>query len=120
MAGAATPGEPEGRGGHVARWVLVMGAGGGAANNLIAGLRRALPALTMVGAHHDPFTLRKSVAERNYLLSSSAKGAVEIARIVAREDVDLVIPSSDAEVELLSDHPQAPPAPVFLPPNPSI
>src|SRR5260221_14737823 len=117
MAGAATPADPEGLGGgHVARRVLVMGAGGGAANNLMAGLRRALPGLTTVGAHHDPFTLRKSIAERNYLLSSASRGAREIARVVARERIDLVIPSSDPEVDLLSDHRDALAGRVFLPP----
>ena len=94
-----------------------MGAGGGAANNLIAGLCRALPGLTTIGAHHDPFILRKSIAERNYLLSPAGSGAREIARIGERENVDLVIPSSDPEVELLSDHRDALAGRVFLPPK---
>ncbi len=94
-----------------------MGAGGGAANNLIAGLRQALAGLTTVGAHHDPFTLRKSIAERNYLLSSASRDASELARIVLREGIDLVIPGSDPEVELLSDHREALPGRVFLPPK---
>ena len=101
----------------MARRVLVMGAGGGASNNLIAGLERALPGLTAIGAHHDPFTLRKSVAERNYLLSLVSTDAVEIARVADRESIDLVIPSSDPEVELLSGHRDALGGRVFLPPK---
>jgi ATP-grasp domain len=115
MTGVATPADSGALGSHLARRVLVMGAGGGASNNLIAGLHRALPGLTAIGAHHDPFTLRKSVAERNYLLSPASTDAVEIARIADREHIDLVIPSSDPEVELLSDHRDALGSRVFLP-----
>jgi glutathione synthase/RimK-type ligase-like ATP-grasp enzyme len=95
--------------------VLVMGAGSGAVNNLIAALCSALPALTVVGAHHDPFTLRKSVAERNYLLSSATDDVPDIARIVAREAIDLVIPSTDAEVKRFSDNRDALAGRLFLP-----
>ena len=80
-----------------------MGAGSGAANNLIASLRRAIPSVIAVGCHDDPFVLKKSVAARNYLLSPSPD-ADEIARIIDKEGVDLVIPISDAHVVLLSDH----------------
>jgi carbamoyl-phosphate synthase large subunit len=93
-----------------------MGAGSGAMNNLIASLRSALPDLTAVGAHDDPFTLRKSVAERNYLLSPGADDIGELTRIVARETIELVIPSGDAEVKRLSDARAALAPHVFLPP----
>src|SRR5262245_1082185 len=95
--------------------VLVMGAGSGAANNLIASLRSVLPGLVAVGAHGDPFILKKSVAARNYLLSP-ARGVEELARIVDREDLHLVIPSNDAEVKLLSDCRAALAGRLFLPP----
>ncbi len=117
MAGTVTPADPKGPGGELAARVLVMGAGSGAANNLIASLRAGLPGLTAVGAHHDPFVLRKSLAERNYLLSPAAKDVAEIARIVAREAVDLVMPSTDAEVKRLSDNRGALAGRLFLPPK---
>ena len=60
-------------------------------------------------------TLRKSAAERNYLLSPASTGADEIASIANRENIDLVIPSSDPEVELLSNHRDALGSRVFLP-----
>ena len=97
--------------------VLVMGAGSGAVNNLVASLRSALPDLGAVGAHHDPFTLRKSIAERNYLLSSATDDVEDIARIVAREAIDLVIPSTDPEVKRFSDNRDALAGCLFLPPK---
>ena len=48
--------------------LLVMGAGGGATNNLIRSLRRAHPSLHMVGCHHNRFTLKQSQADRSYLI----------------------------------------------------
>lgn len=94
-----------------------MGAGSGAANNLVASLRSTLPGLAAVGAHHDPFTLRKSNAERNYLLSADPGDISEIARVVAGEAIDLVIPSTDAEVKRFSDNRDTLPGRLFLPPK---
>lgn len=96
--------------------ILVLGAGSGAANNLIATLRAALPGLTVIGAHDDPFILRKSPAERNYLLSPGSNNVAELVRIVAREAIDVVVPSNDGEVKQLSDHRRALARHVFLPP----
>jgi len=95
--------------------VLVMGAGTGAANNLIASLRGALPGLAAVGVHDDPFVLRKSDAARNYLLAPGAADIRELTAVVARERVQLVIPSSDAEVARLSRHRRRFGPRVFLP-----
>lgn len=93
-----------------------MGAGTGAANNLIASLRAALPGLGAVGVHDDPFILRKSSADRNYLLSPGGDDIDELRQVVRREAVGVVVPSSDAEVKRLSDR-RARLAPhVFLPP----
>ena len=97
--------------------VLVIGAGSGAANNLIASLRSALPDFIAVGAHHDPFILRKSIADRNYLLSPAAEDVGEIASVVTGEAIDLVIPSSDADVRRLSDNRDALAGRIFLPPK---
>lgn len=96
--------------------VLVMGAGSGAANNLTASLSAALPGLVAIGAHHDPFILRKSPAARNYLLSA-ADAVGDIACVAAREAIDLVIPSSEAEVTCLSDNRAALAGRLFLPPR---
>jgi len=97
--------------------VLVIGAGSGAANNLVASIRSVLPSFTAVGAHHDPFILRKSIAERNYLLSPAADDVAEIASIATNEAIDLVIPTSETDVKLLSDNRDALANRLFLPPK---
>jgi biotin carboxylase len=97
--------------------VLVLGAGSGAANNLVATLRSAMSGVIAVGAHDDPFVLRKSTAERNYLLSSETDDLAEIVLIAEREAIDVVIPSKDGDVKRLSDHRELLGSRVFLPPR---
>ena len=97
--------------------VLVMGAGGGASNNLISSLRSALPGVVPLGANDDPFTLRNSIADRNYLLSPADDSIEGIGRVVTREGVDLIIPSNDTEVRQLSDGRDTVANGVFLPPK---
>ena len=95
--------------------ILVLGAGTGAVNNLVATLRTAFPGLVVIGAHDDPFVLNKSTGDRNYLLSPGLAEIGELTRIVARETIDLVIPSQDSEVKRLSDHRGALGRHLFLP-----
>src|SRR5262245_24039602 len=92
-----------------------MRAGSGAANNLTDCLRADLPGVVVVGAHSDPFTLRKSVATRNYLLAEKRDAVHDLARVVGRESIELVIPATDADVKLLSDNREAIPDALFLP-----
>ena len=76
-------------------------AGGGAANNLIRGLRACRHRLYIVGTNIDSFSLARSLADRNYLVppADTGDGYVEaIRRIVAAEQIDLVMPQNDAEV----------------------
>jgi hypothetical protein len=94
--------------------VLVMGAGSGASNNLVASLRSGIPSIRIVGCHDDPFILKKSSADRPYLLRSS-RNVGEIVGIVETEQVDLVIPTGDADVVLLSDHRDLLGSRVYLP-----
>jgi carbamoyl-phosphate synthase large subunit len=94
-----------------------MGAGSGAANNLIASLRAGFPELVVIGTGVDPFTLRNSVADRNYLLAPAADDIGDVVRVVAREAISLVLPSSDADVKLLSDSREALKSRLFLPPK---
>lgn len=94
--------------------VLVMGAGSGAGNNLVASLGSAIPSVVVMGCHHDPFTLKKSTAGRNYLLSPSPD-VDELAWIIDKEGVDLVIPTSDAHLVLLSEHREVLGSHVWLP-----
>ena len=91
------------------RRLLVMGAGTGASNNLIRSLKTGDPSLLLVGCHHDPFFLKKSGAERNYLISrcDQPQFGHSLQSAVAAEDIDLLIPNSDTEVRTvgaLRDH----------------
>ncbi|HEU5322783.1 MAG TPA: hypothetical protein VFX28_18395, partial [Methylomirabilota bacterium] len=84
--------------------VLVLGAGTGAATNLMRSLRAGEPALRLIGVHDDRFVLAKSAADRNYVVPAPGhrRFAAALRAVVDRERVDLVIPSTDAEVALLS------------------
>jgi predicted ATP-grasp superfamily ATP-dependent carboligase len=81
--------------------VLVTAAGGGAGNNLIRALRACWPGLGIIGTNIDRFYLARSLADRNYLVPRAAAGGDyldAIRRVVAAEQIDLVIPQNDAEV----------------------
>ncbi len=83
--------------------VLITGAGGGAANNLVRSLRNWNSAVVTVGCHDDPFRLRASTADRNWLVPPSVHGrwAPAMRHVVARAAVDVAIPMSDADVDAL-------------------
>jgi hypothetical protein len=85
--------------------VLVTGAGTGATNNLVRSLRAGGPSLCIVGCHSDPFFLRKSSAHHNYLLPARHHPgfARALRYVVERAKIDVVIPTTDDDVRLLSD-----------------
>lgn len=95
--------------------LLVMGAGTGAGNNLVASLRASLPSLTVIGCHTDPFTLRNSTAARTLLLRGGPRAIDEIVRIAQTEAIDLIVPTGDADVTLLSEHREVLGRRVYLP-----
>jgi hypothetical protein len=84
--------------------LLVVGAGTGAANNLIRSLRGARSGWFILGAHHDRFALSRSGADRSFLIppADHVGFAGALRRLVARERVDLLIPTTDAEVVRLA------------------
>jgi hypothetical protein len=96
--------------------VLVMGAGTGAANNVVASLCSGIPGITVLGCHGDAFVLRKSTAERNYLLAHRTVIG-DIDAIIREESVDVVIPTSDGDVSLLSNHRDVLGSRILLPPT---
>lgn len=79
--------------------VLILEAGYAASNNLIRSLKAGDPSLVIIGCSESPFFLNKSPADRNYVLplSTGAYGAA-LRRIVKTERIDLVIPTTDADV----------------------
>ena len=98
------------------RRLLVLGAGSGASNNLIDSLR-ADPSFHIVGCHADRFVLKKSLADRNYLvLPSEHRGFLDsLRRVILAERIDVVIPNSDADVRAVARRRGWCPGRLFLP-----
>jgi len=86
--------------------VLVTGAGTGLGNNLIRSLRAADRSLVVLGCHDNRFELKKSAADRHYLLPAPAQRAFvrRLLELLETERVDLVVPTSDRDVRALSRH----------------
>jgi carbamoyl-phosphate synthase large subunit len=99
------------------RYILLPGAGTGAGNNLIRSLREDYPGLVVVGAHGDRFTLRNSKANRNYLVPATAdpRFADALRTIIEREQIDLLMPNTDADVSVVSQLRDVLPCRTFLP-----
>jgi len=85
--------------------ILVTGAGTGASNNLIRSLKAADPALFALGCHHDRFVLRHSIADRLYLIprTTDPRFPETLRRLADVERLDLLIPTTDADVSALSE-----------------
>ena len=97
--------------------ILLIGAGSGAANSLIRDLRAGDAHLDFVGCSSDRFALAKSSADRNYLVDPTDRPeyVAGLRRIVVEERIDLVIPTSDADVMVIARARRLLPARVFLP-----
>jgi carbamoyl-phosphate synthase large subunit len=97
--------------------ILVTRAGTGSSNNLIRSLRAALAELVVIGCHSDRFHLRRSAADRNYLLPALDHPdlADSLRFLAAKERIDVVIPTTDDDVRAVSDLRASLPCRVFLP-----
>jgi carbamoyl-phosphate synthase large subunit len=97
--------------------LLILGAGTGASNNLIRSLRAGDASFSIVGCHHDRFVLKKSSADRNYLIPESGypNFAAALRRVIEIEKIDLVIPNNDADVMVVSRLRNKIPCRLFLP-----
>lgn len=84
--------------------LVILSAGTGASNSLIRSLRAADPSLVIVGCHDDQFFLKKSSAHRNYLIPrpEHAGWVRALRRVVRTEEIDLIIPITDADVRAVS------------------
>jgi carbamoyl-phosphate synthase large subunit len=84
--------------------VLILGAGTGPAENLARSLRAGDPSLRLFGAHSDRFPLRKSAAERLYLIPrpDDRHFLGSLCRVVQQERITVVVPTSDGEVQRLA------------------
>jgi len=100
----------------MARRLLILRAGSGAGNNLIRSLKAGDPSLFIVGCHDDRFVLKKSAADRNHVVSISARAFLrDLRRIIKRECIDLLIPTSDADVMKIAQLEGELPCRTFLP-----
>ena len=97
--------------------LFVLSAGTGASNNLISSLRAGDSSHFIVGGHHDRFFLKKSSADRNYLISHTAHPsfAESLRHVIKTEEIDLLMPTSDRDVTALSTLRDELPCRLFLP-----
>jgi carbamoyl-phosphate synthase large subunit len=84
--------------------LLILEAGSAASNNLIRSLKAGDPSLMIVGCNDSHFDLKKSDADRNYLLPVSSQSVpAALRRIIKAERIDLLVPTSDAAVWEISE-----------------
>jgi glutathione synthase/RimK-type ligase-like ATP-grasp enzyme len=97
--------------------LLVLNAGSGAGNNLIRSLKSGDASLFIAGCHDDGFVIKKSLADSNYTVPGRAeRGFLQaLRRIIREEQIDLVIPTSDADVLAIAKLRGRLPCRVFLP-----
>lgn len=102
--------------------LLITGAGSGPSNNLIRSLRAGNPSLFIAGCHSDRFILKQSAADRNFLVRPVTHRTFlqDVARVIARVPVDLLIPTTDTEVRAFSRARRRLACRVFLPPRPVV
>ena len=84
---------------------LITRAGSGASGNLIRALRAMTPAPVTVGANHDRFTIKASLADLNYVVPepTSAEFVDAVLDIVERDRINLIIGTDENVVKALSD-----------------
>ena len=75
------------------------------------------PSLVIVGCHADRFSLKQSSADRNYLIPMPTQPGflAGLRRVVSAERIDLLFPSTDADVKMLSSFRDRIPCHLFLP-----
>lgn len=101
--------------------LLILEAGTAPSNNLMRSLSEGDASLKLIGCSASRFTLKKSTARRNYLLPFSTRDYLSaLRRIIRSERIDLVIPTSDADVLTLGKLRQRIGCRTFLPSNPAI
>lgn len=96
--------------------VLILRAGSGAGNNLIRSLKAGDSSLFIAGCHDNRFVLKKSAADRNYLVPRAERAFARALRdIIEAERLDLLIPTSDEDVLRIASLRDPLPCRTFLP-----
>lgn len=101
----AVPGSP-----IMSRSILITGAGSGPSNNLMRSMRNADAAISLVGCHSDRFLLKKSNADRNFLIppieSNEFEGDTPFSRalhaLVQQTGVDALVPGNDRDARAIA------------------
>jgi glutathione synthase/RimK-type ligase-like ATP-grasp enzyme len=84
--------------------LLILEAGSAAGNNLIHSLKAGDPSLVIVGCNESRFVLKKSAADRNYVLPDSSRSfPAALRRIIKAENIDLLVPTNDSDVLRISE-----------------
>jgi hypothetical protein len=88
----------------VAARLLLTDAGNAPSNNLARSLRAGAKPVFIVGCNDDQFALKKSDADRNYVIPPADHPEwAEVLRWIMKTDrLDLIIPTVDPDVESLS------------------
>ena len=104
------------------RRLLITGAGTTAASNLIRSLRADVRSAAIIGCHSDRFVLKKSEAERNYLMPGLDHPEFfrALSRVIKKERIELLIPTADTDVRALARRRARIPCRLFLPRTPVI
>lgn len=99
------------------RRLLISNAGTGPSNSVVRSLRAGDPSFFIAGCHDDRFVLKKSSADRNYLVPAPDHPGFRdaLCRIIDTERIDLLIPNDDPEVRVISDFRDDLPCRLFLP-----
>ena len=88
----------------MSRRILVTGAGTGPSNNLMRSLTHGDPSTVLVGCHSDRFMLKKSPAQRNFLIPppDAEEGDRALRSIVECARVELVMPGNDRDARAIA------------------
>src|SRR6266545_4133684 len=91
-------------GGKMRKRLLIAGAGTAASQNLLRSLKAAEPDLYVAGCHHDRFVLSLWPGDSSHLVPrlTSPRFPEVLESIIQTEQIALVIPTSDPEVEVVS------------------
>jgi glutathione synthase/RimK-type ligase-like ATP-grasp enzyme len=96
--------------------LLILSAGSVASNNLVRSLKSGDSSLFIVGSADDRFALKRSLADRHYLVPSSSHQLLRaLKRIIEAERIDLLIANTDVDVGKISKLADRLPCRTFLP-----
>jgi carbamoyl-phosphate synthase large subunit len=88
----------------MSRRILITAAGSGPSSNLMRSLLHGDPDATVLGCHSDRFILKKSPAQRNFMVAplETREGRAALEQVVEVAQVDLVIPGNDRDAHTLA------------------